>query len=172
MSLSFQVLTRRLLPRQISPGCFNSGASGRCCSRELPVCFISAGRSISDMLSSVCCRNKTVSQIRSTRPLNPQLYCKTASWSSKQSGLLLSGYTESPWIKGIAPPSSLTLAFTSWQLIDVANPTSPLFTFQQGYPGNGAAAIFGPSLRKPLSQIKSQHGSSAFLSWCSLLGAR
>ncbi len=31
------------------------------------------------------------------------------------------------------------------------------------------AAIFGPSLCKPLFQIKSQH-SSAFLSWCSLLG--
>eukprot|EP00064_Thunnus_orientalis_P021421 superscaffoldBa00006486_g21584 len=33
------------------------------------------------------------------------------------------------------------------------------------------AAIFGPSLRKPLFQIKSQHGT-AFLSWCWLLGVR
>lgn len=66
------------------------------------------------------------------------------------------------------------MAFTSCQFIDVANPTSPLFTFQQGYPGNRVAALrtscyIWALLCKPLFQIQSQH-NTVFLSWCSLLG--
>lgn len=89
--------------------------------------------------------NKTVGQIRCMLLQNPQLYCKTASPGSKKSSLQLSGYKVSAWIKGIAfpppPPSSLAVAFTSCQLIDVANPVSPLFTFQLGYPGNRATSL-------------------------------
>lgn len=125
-------------------------------------------------------RNKTVGQISCTLLLNPQLYCKTASPSSKKSSLQLSGYKVSAQIKGIAfppPPPHLSL----WPLLPAS-----LLTWQIQHPlclpssrdiqATGPwlsvlAAIFGPSLPKPLFQIKSKH-STAFLSWYSLLRVR
>lgn len=121
-------------------------------------------------------RNKTVSQIRCALPLNPLLYCKTASPASKQCSLLLSGYKVSAWIKGIASPASLFGLYflpAHWRgksSVPLCLPSSR--DIQATGPRLSAlAAIFGPSLRKPLFQIKSQH-STAFLSWCSLLGVR
>lgn len=124
-------------------------------------------------------RNKSVGQIRCTLRLNPQLYCKPASPSSKQSSLLLSGYKVSldkrdrlpppappPSLWPLLPASSLT-----WQIQRPLCLPSSRDIQATGPWLSAPAAIFGPSLRKPLFQIKSQH-SSAFLSWCLLLGVR
>lgn len=120
--------------------------------------------------------NKSVGQIRCTLRLNPQLYCKPASPSSKQSSLLLSGYKVSldkrdrlpppPSLWPLLPASSLT-----WQIQRPLCLPSSRDIQATGPRLSAPAAIFGPSLRKPLFQIKSEH-SSAFLSWCSLLGVR
>lgn len=125
-------------------------------------------------------RNKTVSQKRCMLPLNPQPYCKTTTPYSKQSSLLLSGYKVSAWIKGIAshrlpPPPSLwpllPASSLTWQIQRPLCLPSSRDIQATGPQLPALAAIFGLSLRKPLFQIKSQH-SSAFLSWCSLLGVR
>ncbi|KAK2918421.1 hypothetical protein Q8A73_002792 [Channa argus] len=99
---------------------------------------------------------------------------------SKQSNLLLSGYKVSAWIKGIVsppapPPPSLwpllPASSLTWQIQRLLCLPSSGDIQATGLGLLVPAAIFGPSLSKPLFQIKSQH-NAAFLSWYSLLGVR